>query len=111
MQSGLCFFFLVFDWRLGLLCLIPVVIAFAVMSCMMGDNMKKKMAEYQNALVGNAERGGMSMREEFLFVKTFGQSVFRSREDSRIPSRNMRKWTVSLHKGFKNPDDGLYCSH
>lgn len=39
-----------FDWRLGLLCLIPVVIAFAVMSCMMGDNMKKKMAEYQNAL-------------------------------------------------------------
>lgn len=47
---GLVLLLLVFDWRLGLLCLIPVVIAFAVMSCMMGDNMKKKMAEYQNAL-------------------------------------------------------------
>ena len=47
---GLAILLLVFDWRLGLLCLIPVVFAFAIMSVMMGENMKKKMEEYQNAL-------------------------------------------------------------
>jgi len=47
---GLAILLLIFDWRLGLLCLIPVVAAFAVMSTMMGENMKKKMEEYQNSL-------------------------------------------------------------
>ena len=47
---GLAALLLVFDWKLGLLCLIPVVVAFLVMGAMMGENMKKKMEEYQNAL-------------------------------------------------------------
>ena len=47
---GLLVLLLVFDWRLGLLSLIPVVLAFFIMQTMMGDSMKEKMAEYQNAL-------------------------------------------------------------
>lgn len=39
---GLAALLLVFDWKLGLLCLIPVVVAFLVMGAMMGENMKKK---------------------------------------------------------------------
>ncbi|PWE85265.1 hypothetical protein LG34_17005 [Eubacterium ramulus] len=41
---------LVFDWRLGLLSLLPVVGAFLVMSSMMGKEMQRKMKEYQDSL-------------------------------------------------------------
>ncbi|MFQ7395039.1 MAG: hypothetical protein ACLRMX_07935 [Lachnospira eligens] len=54
---GLVLLLLVFDWRLGLLCLIPVVIAFVVMSCMMGDNMKEN-GRVPECIGGNVERGG-----------------------------------------------------
>ena len=53
---GLAILLLIFDWRLGLLCLIPVVAAFAVMSTMMGENMKKKMEEYQNLMKEESSR-------------------------------------------------------
>ena len=39
---GLVVLLLVFDWRLGLLSLIPVVLGFAIMSTMMGANMEKE---------------------------------------------------------------------
>lgn len=65
-----------------------VVIAFAVMSCMMGDNMKKKMAEYQNALEEMSSEAVEYVRG-IPVVKTFGQSVF-SFKRFRILSRNMR---------------------
>ena len=47
---GLLALLLVFDWRLGLLSLIPVVLSFAIMGTMAGSRMKTKMEEYQNAL-------------------------------------------------------------
>ena len=40
----------VFDWRLGLLSLLPVVGAFLVMSSMTGKEMQRKMKEYQDSL-------------------------------------------------------------
>ena len=40
---GLAILLFLFDWRLGLLCLIPVGLAFLVMGSMMGENMKKKI--------------------------------------------------------------------
>ncbi len=47
---GLLVLLLVFDWRLGLLCLIPVALGFACMMLMTGSGMRAKMTEYQNAL-------------------------------------------------------------
>ena len=47
---GLIVLLLFFDWRLGLLCLVPVGIAFIFMAGMMGDDMKAAMKEYQNSL-------------------------------------------------------------
>lgn len=47
---GLLALLLVFDWRLGLLSLIPVVLGFATMTRMTGKGMQQKMTEYQNAL-------------------------------------------------------------
>ena len=47
---GLLVLLFVFDWRLGLLSLIPVVLGFLIMMAMTGKQMQEKMREYQNAL-------------------------------------------------------------
>ena len=47
---GLLVLLLVFDWRLGLLTLIPVALGFLLMMKMTGASMQQKMNEYQNAL-------------------------------------------------------------
>lgn len=44
---GLLFFF---DWRLGLLSIIPMILAFLVMIKMTGEKIQQKMKECQNAL-------------------------------------------------------------
>ncbi len=72
---GLAVLLLVFDWRLGLLCLVPVVLAFLIMGSMMGENMKKKMQEYQNSLETMSSEAVEYVRG-IPVVKTFGQSVF-----------------------------------
>ena len=43
---GLLALLLVFDWRLGLLSLLPVALGFVCMSRMTGKSMQKKMTEY-----------------------------------------------------------------
>ena len=48
--AGLLTLLLIFDWRLGLLSLVPVALAFAVMTSMTGKEMQDKMTQYQNAL-------------------------------------------------------------
>ena len=47
---GLLFLLLAFDWRLGLLSLVPVVLGFLIMMKMTGKDMEKRMEQYQNAL-------------------------------------------------------------
>ena len=48
--AGLLTLLLAFDWRLGLLSLVPVALAFAVMTSMTGKKMQEQMNQYQNAL-------------------------------------------------------------
>ena len=47
---GLLVLLFVFDWRLGLLSLAPVLLGFLIMMAMTGKEMQQKMKEYQNAL-------------------------------------------------------------
>ena len=47
---GLLVLLFVFDWRLGLLSLAPVLLGFLIMMTMTGSRMQQKMKEYQNAL-------------------------------------------------------------
>lgn len=98
---GLAILLLVFDWRLGLLCLIPVVFAFAIMSVMMGENMKKKMEEYQNALEEMSSEAVEYVRG-IPVVKTFGQSVF-SFKRFRNSIKKYEKWTISYTKDLRIP--------
>ena len=46
---GLLVLLLAFDWRLGLLSLAPVVLAFLIMATMTGKRMAEKMRQYGNA--------------------------------------------------------------
>lgn len=98
---GLLAMLLVFDWRLGMLSLIPVVIAFIIMSAMTGSKMKKKMKEYQNSLEQMSNEAVEYVRG-IPVVKTFGQSVFSfKRFKSSIDS--YEKWVISYTKDLRMP--------
>lgn len=102
---GLVVLLLVFDWRLGLLSLIPIVLGFAIMSTMMGANMKKKMKEYQNALEEMSSEAVEYVRG-IPVVKTFGQSVF-SFKRFRDSIKKYEKWTIAYTKDLRIPMMGL----
>lgn len=90
---GLLALLLVFDWRLGLLSLIPVALSFAILMFMTGSRMKKKMAEYQNALEQMSNEAVEYVRG-IPVVKTFGQSVL-SFKRFKGAIDNYEKWVTS----------------
>lgn len=98
---GLLVLLLVFDWRLGLLSLIPVVLAFCIMQTMMGDSMKEKMAEYQNALEEMSSEAVEYVRGVPV-VKTFGQSVFSFKRFKKSIDQ-YEKWTIAYTKQLRMP--------
>lgn len=71
---GLLVLLFAFDWKIGLICLIPAVIGFAIMMKMMGKGMQEKMQEYQNALDTMSSEATEYVRG-IPVVKVFGQSV------------------------------------
>ena len=71
---GLIVLLAVFDWRIGLICVIPAIIGFCFMMSMMGKDMQEKMAEYQNALDTMSSEATEYVRG-IPVVKVFGQSV------------------------------------
>lgn len=98
---GLGVLLLVFDWRLGLLSLLPVVIAFLVLGTMTGQRMKDKMNEYQNALEEMSNEAVEYVRG-IPVVKTFGQSVF-SFQRFRESIEKYQKWTIAYTKELCGP--------
>lgn len=98
---GLLVLLAVFDWRLGLLSLIPVVAAFLVMGSMTGKNMEVKMKEYQNSLEEMSSEAVEYIRG-ISVVKTFGQSVF-SFKRFRKAIDNYEKWVISYTKDMRAP--------
>lgn len=98
---GLLVLLLVFDWRLGLLSLIPVVAAFLIMGSMTGEKMRQKMKEYQNALEEMSSEAVEYVRG-IPVVKIFGQSVF-SFKRFQTSIKNYEKWTISYTKDLRMP--------
>lgn len=98
---GLLVLLLVFDWRLGLLSLIPVVAAFLIMGSMTGEKMQQKMKEYQNALEEMSSEAVEYVRG-IPVVKTFGQSVFSFKRFQTF-IKNYEKWTISYTKDLRMP--------
>ena len=98
---GLLVLLVVFDWRLGLLSLVPVVTAFLIMSSMTGKNLEIKMKEYQNSLEEMSSEAVEYIRG-IPVVKTFGQSVF-SFKRFRKAIDNYEKWVISYTKDMRLP--------
>ena len=99
---GLVVLMLAFDWRIGLICLIPAVIGFLFMMGMMGKEMQEKMREYQNALEVMSSEATEYVRG-IPVVKTFGQTVF-SFKRFKNALDDYEKWcvsyTISLRKSM-----------
>lgn len=71
---GLCVLIFAFNWKMGLICMIPAVIGFGFMMTMMGKGMQEKMKEYQDALDVMSSEATEYVRGVPV-VKTFGQTI------------------------------------
>jgi ATP-binding cassette subfamily B protein IrtA len=98
---GLLALLAIFDWRLGLLSLIPVVLAFAIMSAMTGKRMVEKMQQYGNALAAMSNEAVEYVRG-IPVVKTFGQSVFTFKK-FKVTIDEYEKWVVAYTKELRMP--------
>ena len=98
---GLLVLLLAFDWRLGLLSLAPVVLAFLIMATMTGKRMAEKMRQYGNALEAMSNEAVEYVRG-IPVVKTFGQSVF-SFKKFKMTIDEYEKWVVSYTKDLRLP--------
>lgn len=99
---GLLVMMLAFDWRLGLICLIPAVIAFALMgTLMMGPKMAEDMKQYQNALESMSAEAVEYVRGVPV-VKTFGQTIF-SFKRFKTAIDEYEKWTLGYTKNMMLP--------
>ena len=71
---GLLVLVFAFNWKIGLICMIPALIGFACLMSMMGKGMQEKMKEYQDALENMSSEATEYVRGVPV-VKTFGQTV------------------------------------
>ncbi|MBS6766339.1 MAG: ABC transporter ATP-binding protein [Clostridium sp.] len=98
---GLLFLLFAFDWRLGLLSLVPVLLSFLIMIKMTGKSMEQKMNEYQNSLADMSNEAVEYVRG-IPVVKTFGQTVFSfKRFKNAIDS--YEKWVIEHTKALRLP--------
>lgn len=113
---GLLVMMMVFDWRLGLISLIPAVIAFILMgTLMMGPKMAEDMKQYQNSLETMSSEAVEYVRG-IPVVKTFGQTVF-SFKRFKAAIDDYEKWTLDYTKsmmlpmiGFTTASNGIFAA-
>lgn len=99
---GLLAMMMVFDYRLGLISLIPAVIAFVLMgTLMMGPKMAEDMKQYQNALETMSAEAVEYVRGVPV-VKTFGQTVL-SFKRFKNAIDEYEKWTLGYTKNMMVP--------
>ena len=90
-----------FDWRLGLISLIPIIISMFFLSRMMGPNMAEAMKEYQNALE-DMNNEAVEYIRGIPVVKTFGQTVF-SFKNFHDSIMGYKKWAVNYTISLRIP--------
>ncbi len=113
---GLLVMMMVFDWRLGLISLIPAAIAFILMgTLMMGPKMAEDMKQYQNSLETMSAEAVEYVRG-IPVVKTFGQTVF-SFKRFKAAIDDYEKWTLDYTKsmmlpmiGFTTASNGIFAA-
>ena len=98
---GLLVLLFVFDWRLGLLSLVPVVLGFLIMMAMTGKQMQEKMKEYQNALDDMSNEAVEYVRG-IPVVKTFGQTIFSFKKFKDSIDR-YKVWVIAYTRQLRTP--------
>ncbi|MBQ7266724.1 MAG: ABC transporter ATP-binding protein [Firmicutes bacterium] len=98
---GLLALLLIFDAKLGLLSLAPVILGFGIMAMMTGRKMQEKVNEYQNSL-DNMSNEAVEYVRGIPVVKTFGQTVFSFRRFKQSID-DYSKWTISYTKDLRIP--------
>ena len=98
---GLLVLLFVFDWRLGLLSLAPVLLGFLIMMAMTGKEMQQKMKEYQNALDDMSNEAVEYVRG-IPVVKTFGQTIFSFKKFKDSIDR-YKVWVSAYTKQLRTP--------
>ena len=94
-------FLFVFDWKLGLVSLIPTIIGFFAMSKMMGKQMADDIGKYQNSLeVMNNE--AVEYVRGMPVVKTFGQSIYTLKKFKKS-IEDYEKFCMSYTKKARRP--------
>lgn len=103
---GLLAMMAVFDWRFGLISLIPAVLAFVIMgTMMMGTKMVEDMKQYQNSLETMSSEAVEYVRGVPV-LKTFGQTVF-SFKRFKAAIDDYEKWTIDYTKAMMFPMIGF----
>lgn len=98
---GLAVLLFAFDYKLGLLCLVPVAAALIFMSGMMGKNMQEKMKEYQDALAVMSNEAVEYVRGVPV-IKTFGQSIFSFKRFKKTID-DYSEWAIAYTKMLTRP--------
>ena len=98
---GLIAMLLWFDWRLGLLSLLPVVLGFLIMMRMTGERMQERMKQYQDALADMSNQAVEYVRG-IPVVKTFGQTIYSFRLFKYSIDR-YEKWVIEYTKELMRP--------
>lgn len=102
---GLIVLILAFNWKIGLICMIPAILGFVCMMSMMGKGMQEKMKEYQNALETMSSEATEYVRG-IPVVKTFGQTIF-SFKKFQASIDDYGKWTTDYTLHLRTPMMGF----
>ena len=102
---GLLVLIFAFNWKIGLICMIPALIGFCCMMSMMGKGMQEKMKEYQNALDVMSSEATEYVRG-IPIVKTFGQTI-NSFKRFKSSIDGYGKWTTDYTLQLRMPMIGF----
>ncbi|MBQ4230590.1 MAG: ABC transporter ATP-binding protein [Salinivirgaceae bacterium] len=91
-----------FDWRIGLLCIATIVVAFLIMyGFMVGPSLKRDILAY-NVALENMTKEAVEYVRGIPVVKTFGQSVF-SFKKLKAAIDTYERFSVSYTRRFRIP--------
>ena len=90
-----------FDWRLGLLSLVPMILGFFSMRKMMGKEIEESMRQYENALE-EMNNEAVEYIRGIPVVKTFNQTVF-SFENFHKSIMKYKNWAVNFTITMRPP--------